>query len=477
MNSIIEEKRNIVVFGAGAIGKTFYQRYYDDLTFAAFSDNNEKKHGKRYFGLEIIPPDEILNLNNYAVVICARNHYDVARQLFNMGIKSFWLNCDEYPLEARYMSFDGLTFMDFSGYESLEYKPGRIWLKEHSGIGGSCYAIWKYCQSDGLDLLLTEREDVVLSREEDYYAYHTSALVVTQTMDYVCGKKRVELWHGFPIKALWEATNDKKTKETFRNSVAQTIGDTELILSYSKLYNHFFNNCTARLASGKFAITGMPRNDLLLRTDGRELLEKIIPSSVGKNIIMYAPTFRESNSYGYHTLRNGAIFSWSEFDALKLEQFLAEQNIILLVKMHYIEQTEYHIRETEHIRIIDENLLQTNGIRFYELLSGTDALISDYSSIWVDYLLLDRPIIFAVRDLADYEKVHGLMVEPFEAWAPGELVTEMEGLQSAIKTALSGADPFAEKRSILTRLYHRYTDGNSSQRVITAISDLLNSHQ
>ena len=102
---------------------------------------------------------------------------------------------------------------------------------------------------------------------------------------------------------------------------------------------------------------------------------------------------------------------------------------------------------------------------------------SDYSSIWVDYLLLDRPIIFAIRDLADYENVHGLMVEPFEAWAPGELVTDMECLQSAIKTALSGADPFAGKRSFLTRLYHRYLDGNSSQRVIAAISNLLNSHK
>jgi CDP-glycerol glycerophosphotransferase (TagB/SpsB family) len=477
MNSIFEEKRDIVIFGAGVIGRTFYQRHYDDFTFAAFSDNNEKKHGKRYFGLEIIPPDDILGLNNYAVVICARNHYDVARQLFNMGIKSFWLSCDEFPTEARYMSFDGLTFMDFSGYESLEYHPDRIWLKEHSGHGGSCYAMWKYCQSEGLDLLLTERDDVILSRVDDYYAYHTSALVVTQTMDHVFGKRRVELWHGFPIKAFWETTNDEKSKGNFKSFIAQPVVDTAVICSYSKLYNHFFSSCTAGLFSGKYAITGMPRNDLLLRADGRKRLEQIIPSSAGMKVVVYAPTFREHHAYGYHSLKNGAIFSWGDFDAVKLEQFLSEQNVMLLVRMHHSELTEYRICETEHIKIIDEDLLQANGVRLYELLNGTDAMISDYSSIWVDYLLLDRPIIFAVRDLADYEKVHGLMIEPFEEWAPGELVTDMECLQSAIKTALSGADLFAGKRSSLTRMYHRYIDGNSSRRVIAAISDLLNSHQ
>ncbi len=475
-NNFLNEKRNIVIFGAGPIGKAFYQRYYDDCTFAAFTDNNEKKHGKRYFGLSIISPEDILNLDNVVVVVCVRNHYDVAQQLFNMGIKSFWLSCDEYPLGARNISFGEVAFLNFSQYESLAYNPRRVTLLDSRHVGGNCYALLKYGNSKKIEWCFTTIHDNNFDfnrNAEHYYAFYTSALVVTEHITRAPGKKLVELWHGFTIKALWGASHDELAK-TNLEFVLKALEDCSAICSYSKLYSDLFGAClNQKVEREKFVITGMPRNDLLLRTDGQQKIMELFPKGSFKKIIAYTPTFRECVAYSYRSLAEGAIFTWDGYSSNNLESFLAEQDILLLVKIHGSELVQYNIAETEHIRIIRNDLLMANNIHFYELLSGVDLLISDYSSIWVDYLLLNRPIIFAVRDLEDYKKVHGLMIEPFDAWAPGEIVTDFNQLKNAIAMAFNKTDDYALKRSLLTHIYHKYTEGNSSERVIELLENEL----
>ena len=55
------------------------------------------------------------------------------------------------------------------------------------------------------------------------------------------------------------------------------------------------------------------------------------------------------------------------------------------------------------------------SLSLYELLGATDLLISDISSVVIDYLLLDRPIIHAFSDLGEYESSRGFTVEPIES--------------------------------------------------------------
>jgi CDP-glycerol glycerophosphotransferase (TagB/SpsB family) len=100
-------------------------------------------------------------------------------------------------------------------------------------------------------------------------------------------------------------------------------------------------------------------------------------------------------------------------------------------------------------------------------------LISDYSSIAVDYLLLDKPIVYAIRDVDEYYKKHGLMTEPFDAWAPGETVQNYEKLKNAIRNALFCEDKFKDKREQMRRIMHKYNDAESTRRVLDLARSII----
>lgn len=464
VSNIFEEKRNIVIFGQGIIGQNFHRKYFDDLNFLLYCDNDPKKHNTRCFGLNVISLDELLNFSDFVVVICVRKHYEVAQQLFNMGIKSFWLN----------MEGNGFipAFMDFSGYDNLAYNPRRVCLIEYLGAGGNCYAIKKLAQANDIDFMLIDSVSDIFKNAFAYYAFHTSALAVTQGMDSTYGKPRIEMWHGFPIKALFFASFDHKNIE-FTPLVNTMLNESSALCSYSKLYNIFFSYCGGCVDIKKFTITGMPRNDLLQKSDGRKIMRLFFSGINTSKVVLYSPTFRESKYYDYHNLKDGLIFAWPDFDINALEAYLAERNIVLIIKVHSAELTKYKIVETVHVKILhSENLLEHN-IHLYELLGSVDLLISDYSSIWVDFLLLNKPIVFAVKDLEQYATIHGLMAEPFEAWAPGAICKDMNSLMESINNAVLGEDLFSEKRNFLKGILHHYSDFESTNRVVKLISSIL----
>ena len=64
------------------------------------------------------------------------------------------------------------------------------------------------------------------------------------------------------------------------------------------------------------------------------------------------------------------------------------------------------------------------GIGLYGLLGRSSGLVTDYSSVWVDYLLLDRPLAFLVPDLVTYTRA--LVPADVLEWLPGELVGDDE---------------------------------------------------
>jgi CDP-glycerol glycerophosphotransferase (TagB/SpsB family) len=169
----------------------------------------------------------------------------------------------------------------------------------------------------------------------------------------------------------------------------------------------------------------------------------------------------------------GYFFSWPCYSSNDFEMFLQAQGILLLVKIHTAELTELNLRGTDSIRFISDEMLSTCDCLLFELLGATDAIITDYSSIAVDFLLLDKPIVYTVRDVDEYSEKHGLMTEPFDAWAPGEVVEDYEGLKTAIHNALFGEDKFKDKREQIRRIMHKYNDSESTRRVLDLARSLI----
>lgn len=100
----------------------------------------------------------------------------------------------------------------------------------------------------------------------------------------------------------------------------------------------------------------------------------------------------------------------------------------------------------QRVKPADDGALEALGLTFYEMLAGIDVLVTDYSSVWVDWLMTDRPVIGWCPDLAEYRNRRGIVLEPHEAWFPGPVLGEREAFLEQLAEAMGGGDPDRDKR-------------------------------
>ena len=105
------------------------------------------------------------------------------------------------------------------------------------------------------------------------------------------------------------------------------------------------------------------------------------------------------------------------------------------------------------------------GLQLYQMVSATDCLITDYSSIGNDYILLNRPIIYTLDDYEEYKKSRGFSIDDPAKFFPGHHVIDMKELLYAIEDVTRGEDRYAEDRRRILPIMHKYLDGNSSRRI------------
>ena len=111
-------------------------------------------------------------------------------------------------------------------------------------------------------------------------------------------------------------------------------------------------------------------------------------------------------------------FNLSESHGLKFNKFLQKHRSIMLIKMHYYESdkiTFHSVNEPSHIFIL--NSKEINDIN--RILNHIDVLITDYSSVFYDFLVLDRPILFAPFDLEEYQKIDRELYEDYDKTVMG----------------------------------------------------------
>jgi CDP-glycerol glycerophosphotransferase (TagB/SpsB family) len=96
-------------------------------------------------------------------------------------------------------------------------------------------------------------------------------------------------------------------------------------------------------------------------------------------------------------------------------------------------------------------------------------LITDASSVWVDFLLVDRPMICCFPDLDEYRQTRHLNLEPYDVWFPGPVVADANRLLEEMSHVSGGGDPYAERREWLAQALHLHRDGNATTRLLDAL--------
>ena len=211
-------------------------------------------------------------------------------------------------------------------------------------------------------------------------------------------KKRliINLWHGVPLKkiALLDPNLKKAARIYFKKIFSENY---TCILTTS----HELIPLMARsfaVSEDKIKVWGQPRNDGLFRkNDCHEILGQLFPDLPEyTKTVLYAPTFRD---YGQVQL-----FPFKDFDQKQLEAFLDEKNMLLFIRTHVAEQGSAAPYLGKRIRFLgNEQAEDVTGI-----LNIFDCLITDYSSIYIDYLLTDKPMIFLPYDRQQYLDGRGM---------------------------------------------------------------------
>lgn len=248
------------------------------------------------------------------------------------------------------------------------------------------------------------------------------------------GKKYdiINLWHGIPLKkiALLEENVSKYSKIYFKKIFSENYrylltGSQELVPIMAESFG---------VGKEKVKVWGQPRNDCLFQTTERQKFLESIYEELPEyeRVILYAPTYRDNDKT--------RIFPFPDLDMAILEKFLEEHKILLLLRMHLQEAKEKMPWKTS--RILDMNADKVEDVS--EMLNIFDLLITDYSSIYIDYLLLDRPIIFLPYDKEIYLSERGMNFV-YDEVTPGDKPDTMEKFLESLEKSFY-YDSYQEER-------------------------------
>lgn len=249
----------------------------------------------------------------------------------------------------------------------------------------------------------------------------------------------VNLYHGMVIKKL---------KKYYRKD--------DLDIASSELFIQVRRDIFPKIK--KIAITGEPRYDIFFsKVDKVGILKKYhLERYIGKKIISYLPTHRNyRNKYK-------AIFQ-------NFNEIIKFQDVVFFDKSHPMEKNmaRDEVRNFNNVVNISDLYIDTQ-----ELLSVTDILITDYSSCFIDFLLTERPVIFYAYDLKEFTEKNGFYVD-YKKNVPGKICYNESELYNCIQAYLKYPELDYRKRIQGKRRFHKYYDGNSSERVYQEIMKLL----
>lgn len=263
----------------------------------------------------------------------------------------------------------------------------------------------------------------------------------------------IQMWHGTSFKGFDTAMKKSNTeKNQFYTYVFATSE------FFRPIVEKKFS-CTAN----SVYICGHPRTDLLYG-------ENEYNFSDYSKIIIWLPTFRKSTKLGYNDTESDKILPLLSADDFKeLDYFLRSKGIYMIVKLHPMQDIPKLITANlKNFQLLNDKEFTELGYDLYKLMRQTDALITDYSSVFYDYLLVDRPIGFTEDDIDEYQKKRGFALDNANEFKPGMRLLNKADLYNFLESIVEGRDDFKEQRFKINLLVNQFRDGQNCKRALKA---------
>ena len=268
----------------------------------------------------------------------------------------------------------------------------------------------------------------------------------------------LQTWHGTPLKQMALDIREVHGRdEGYLERVTRATRQWTHLISPSRYTSDIMRSAYA--FSGEAVEVGYPRNDILTSQDVVDREKNIrdeLAIPPGIKTVLYAPTFRDDAASGRGKFRFDLPMDLDEFD------MRFGEDTVLLLRMHVLVSNAVSIPEHLRHRIIDVS----RHPDIQELYLASDVLITDYSSVFFDYSLLRRPIIFYAYDLENYrDNLRGFYLD-YESALPGPIVENQSDLWTTLASALAGEPLAGVDREEFIKKFAPHDDGFASQRVV-----------
>lgn len=276
----------------------------------------------------------------------------------------------------------------------------------------------------------------------------------------------VNLWHGSGVKAHDYYDHNLNPRHVIK---LKNYFDLVDLMCVHSLDDRFKLSAMLHFDLRKMYVTGQPRLDVVNISDGRDKLIKLFGEEICKykKLIFFAPSYRANMSCHAGKIYSDNIFRLDDYEDTELEELLNNHNAAIIYKLHPIEQTAFSGRTftmSSRCYELTDLMLMDNDIRYDEILNAFDMMISDYSSIAYDFLLLNRPIVYLLPDYEEYKNAKGFVFSNIDAYMPGEKAYGFKELLCAVNNAFNNPDRYEEARKNVILNRFDYTDGQSARR-------------
>lgn len=407
----------------------------------------------------IIKIDELANREFDYIFILSPNHFNAIFQEYSKTINKdkiiqLSINNGQYKFNKTF----NITQRDFFYIpRNIECKRNKFVFISKSFISANNKALYLYCIKNKIDtIIITDNKEQIeelkqyklpyeiLDTKESDYEIAIAKFIIFDQGNYTYlpnlhnSQSTVQLWHGVGLKKM-----SKMNNITY-----------DYFFSTSNWTNE--TNFKSIFSAKEFLNLGYPRNDIFFKDeDNLDLMfcdkqvYEIVKNNNYNKIILYMPTHRENSTK-------------IALDLNKLNKRLQEINSLFIIKLHpFVLEFYKHTYKELFSNIVFHN---ANG-DIYPLLKYVDVLVSDYSSIVYDFLLLNKPIIFYNYDIDEYKK-NVLLLFDYNEFSPGIKVETQDELENSF---LQENLYFKQREKIKNLFFDKIAQNICSKNVINKL--------
>ena len=348
---------------------------------------------------------------------------------------------------------NGRAIFDYMIENGFNKKYELVWLVHDPSK-------YKKYERENVKFIQNFKKHSTIRRAEAYrYALTSKFIFYTQAFNWIGmsrkGQTFVDLWHGCGYKA------NKNGRKVFFD-YCLIPGD-----AFIKTKMEFFG-CSSK----KLLTFGYPRYDMMLKGSdaARAYKEELLKASNSDKLILWMPTYRHASSVRLNEETLNNEFNIPILDdkerLLAFNNFCRDNHILVVIKKHYL-QIPYDFGENvlTNIVYVENKDLEARDLQLYEFINCSDALVSDYSSVAIDYLLMDRPLGFTLDDYEAYTESRGWVFDDPLEYMPGEHIYNLEQFEQFVLDVKEGKDDYKEQRAAVRAKTHNVFD-NYCKRVL-----------